>query len=173
MLIPPDFFEWRNVAEGEVLGMRLSDDDAAMADDASTHVNEFLFDDGGMRGLAAAMCWCGLVYFVQNLPEDVACDSGVAALARSLLAIPTYYKRPGPDPARAMIGRIIRQNVEAKKMAVSSFEWARILSNMVGDGEKITMQQAIEMYNTNPEVAAHGGSAAKEPWIIDFQYMFK
>ena len=143
--------------------MRLSDDDDVDMTDGSIHVKEFLFDDGGMRGLAAAMCWCGLVYFVQDLPEDVACHSGIAALARSLLAIPTYYKTPGPDPARAMIGRIIRQNVEAKKMAVSSFEWARILSNMVGDGEKITMQQAIDMYNTNPEVAAHGGSAAKEP----------
>ena len=91
------------------------------------HVQEFRFDDGGMKGLAAGLIWCGLVYFVGNLDDSVVCHGGVKELAMSLLSIPTYYRRPGQDPAHAMIGRIIRQNVEAKKMAVSSFEWSQIL----------------------------------------------
>ena len=63
-----------------------------------------------------------------------------------------------------MIGRIIRQNVEAKKMAVSSFEWSQILGKMAKEGEKITVQEAIEIYNGNPEVVSHGGSGgSKDP----------
>lgn len=134
--------------------MRLSSD--TDMDDDSPRALEFFFDDGGMRGLAAGLVWCGLVYFGMSLEDAVICEPGVADLARSLLKIPTYYKRPGPDPAHAMIGRIIRQNVGAKKMSVSSFEWAQILASMAEDGEKITVSQAIEIYNCNPEVAAHG-----------------
>ena len=137
-----------------------------MADGANLepHVQEFRFDDGGMKGLAAALCWCGLVYFVSNLDDSVVCHGGVKELAMSLLSIPTYYRRPGQDSAHAMIGRIIRQNVEAKKMAVSSFEWSQILGKMAKEGEKITVQEAIEIYNGNPEVVSHGGSGgSKDP----------
>ena len=30
------------------------------------------------------------------------------------------------------------------------------------DGEKMTVQEAINMYNANPQVSAHGGSSSKE-----------
>lgn len=140
----------------ESFGLRLSDGDQPMDDGANLepHVQEFRFDDGGMKGLAAALCWCGLFYFVSNLDDSVVCHGGVKELAMSLLSVPTYYKRPGQDPAHAMIGRIIRQNVQAKKMAVSSFEWSQILGKMAmedKEGEKITVQEAIEIYNGNPK----------------------
>lgn len=140
-------------------------------DDKSTsepHVQEFFFDDGGLRGLASALVWSGLVYFCTTLEDSVLCQQGVIDLARSLLAIPTYCKRPDADPARAMIGRIIRQNVEAKKMAVSSFEWAQILGNLAKEGEKLTLPQALEMYNSSPEVAAHGGGSSKDCYLFYF-----
>ena len=139
-----------------------------MADGANLepHVQEFRFDDGGMKGLAAALCWCGLVYFVSNLDDSVVCHGGVKELAMSLLSVPTYYKRPGQDPAHAMIGRIIRQNVQAKKMAVSSFEWSQILGKMAKEGEKITVQEAIEIYNGNPGVVSHGGSGGSKDHIL-------
>ena len=142
--------------------MRLhGDEDDSME---SGHLDEFQFDDGGMRGLAAALVWCGVIYFCTTLDDALVRSPGIQALARNLLAIPTYFKRPSEDPAYAMIGRIIRQNVEAKKQAVSSFEWAGILANMVEDGEKITFQQAMDIYNNSPEVAAHGGAKDRDIW---------
>ena len=143
--------------KGETLGMRLpAGFENAMQDDDQQLISTLHFDEGGMRGLAAAIVWCGLVYFVDTLGDDKVCDPQVVALSRSLLGIPTYFKHQESDPARAMIGRIIRQNVEAKKLAVSSFEWSQILASMVADGEKVTVAMAVEMYNNNPEVAAHG-----------------
>ncbi len=142
--------------------MRLNgDEDDSME---SSHLDEFQFDDGGMRGLAAALVWCGMIYFCTTLDDALVRSPGIQALARNLLAIPTYYKRSSQDPAYAMIGRIIRQNVEAKKQAVSSFEWAGILSNMFHAGEKITFQQAMDIYNNSPEVAAHGGVKDRGIW---------
>ena len=61
-----------------------------------------------------------------------------------------------------MIRRIIRQHVDAKKLAVSSYEWSRILASMIKDGEQMTVSQAVELYNSNPEVVAHGGASSKD-----------
>ena len=61
-----------------------------------------------------------------------------------------------------MIKRIIKQNVDAKKLAVSSYEWFRILSRLVQDGEKVSAQDAIAIYNNTPEVSAHGGGSSKD-----------
>lgn len=156
--VPPKTF-----AQGQALGMRLAPNFESEMDDDEPILNAFLFDDGGMRGVAAALVWCGLIYFCGSLPADKVCDPQVVSLARSLLTIPTYYRQDEPDPTRAMIGRIIRQNVEAKKLAVSSFEWSQILAGMAKDGEKITVSQAVEIYNASPEVVAHGiGSGSKD-----------
>ena len=38
---------------------------------------------------------------MSNLDDSVVCHGGVEELAMSLLSIPTYYKRPGQDPADA------------------------------------------------------------------------
>ena len=101
--------------QGEILGVRL--DEEAMNDDSEWHQAQFLFDDGGMRGLAAALVWCGIVYFLPEQPEG--CSESIAALAKSLLEVPAFFKHQPGDPGRAMIGRIIRQNVESKKLPVS------------------------------------------------------
>jgi len=61
-----------------------------------------------------------------------------------------------------MIRRIIKQIIDAKKLPVSSFEWSQILRKMHGDGAKLTIQEAITMYNANPQVSAYGGSSSKE-----------
>eukprot|EP00438_Fugacium_kawagutii_P020691 Skav232340 [mRNA] locus=scaffold1704:535693:541139:- [translate_table: standard] len=122
------------------------------------------FDDGGMRGLAAALVWSGLVYYVTTLKDDEIKHPSVIELARGLLTIPTFYKTQG-DESSAMIRRIIKQNVDAKKQTVSSYEWSMILQSLVTSGKSpkpISLQDAIEMYNSNPEVFAHGSGSGKD-----------
>ena len=149
--------------------MRLTDDD--LGDDSQYHGSQFHFEDGGMRGLAGGLVWCGLLYFCADLPDQDLCTPGVKDLVRSLLSIPTFFKRPGEDPARSMIQRIIRQNVESKKLAVSSFEWSQILSSLTASGEKITVQDAIDLYNQSPEVVAHGSGTGKDRLRLRFQHL--
>lgn len=142
--------------------MRLPSEDV---DDLEDHQNLLRFDDGGMRGLAAGLCWCGLVYHVRNMKEsDFACQQ-IVDLAKSLLSIPTVYKTQGASVTSDMIRRIIKQNVDSKKLAVSSYEWSQILSSMQKDGASLSLSDAMTMYNENPEVLAHGGSSAKEGTI--------
>ena len=137
-------------------------DDEKMNDDAKYQAAQFYFEDGGMKALAAAFVWCGLVYYCADLDQGDLSGTGLAELAKSLLGIPTFYKKPGRDAARSMVSRIIRQNVESKKLAVSSYEWSQILAGLISDGEKLTVQEAIDIYNNSPEVVAHGGGGGKD-----------
>lgn len=131
-------------------------------DEVDWRVNQLQFDDGGMRGLAAAICWIGLVYRCnKEKPEDLK-HAGVVSLARKLLQLPTMRKTQSDDVAADQIRRIIRQNVESKKLAISSYEWAEILRAMNKQGRTISVQDAIELYNNSPEVTAHGGTSNKD-----------
>lgn len=146
--------------QGSSLGMRLLGEDEC--DMSTEHFGQFRFDDGGMRGLAAALCWCGLVYHVVPTAPDQLAGEAVVRLVRGLLEIPTYHRAQCPDQSAAMISRIIKQNVDSKVQSVSSFEWSQILASMAKSGEKITLSEAIEMYNGSAEISAHGGSSSKE-----------
>ena len=86
--------------------MRLLEED--LSDESEYHVAQLRFDDGGMRGLAAALCWCGIVYFASTLKDEDLCggSNGMADLVKDLLEIPACSKKPGADPARSMISRI-------------------------------------------------------------------
>lgn len=139
--------------------MRLDDEQMK---DAAHHTAQFYFEDGGMKGLAAAFVWCGLVYYCVDLDQADLFGTGMAELARSLLSIPAFYKKPGTDAARSMVSRIIRQNVESKKLPVSSYEWSQILAGLISNGEKLTVQEAIDIYNNSPEVVAHGAGGGKD-----------
>ena len=74
----------------------------------------------------------------------------MADLVKDLLEIPACYKKPGADPARSMISRIIQQNVESKKLPVSSWEWAQILQTLINDGQKI-LKKPASVVNASPE----------------------
>ena len=65
--------------------MRLLEED--LSDESEYHVAQLRFDDGGMRGLAAALCWCGIVYFASTLKDEDLCggSNGMADLVKDLL----------------------------------------------------------------------------------------
>lgn len=145
--------------------MRLLPEDEK--DDSMYHQGQICFDDGGMRGLAAALTWCGLLHHVAELQENKFCVPAVKKLAQSLLQIPTYYKVEMGNEGVAMIRRIIKQNVDSKVLSISSWEWASILASMSQSGQSITMAEAIEMYNGSAEIVAHGGSGSKDwRWFL-------
>lgn len=145
--------------QGELLGMR-DRGDAMEVDDGSYHAGTLAFDDGGMRGLAAAICWIGLVYRCSKEQKDELLKPDVKDLIDGLLSIPTIRKRQSDDPQQAMINRIVKQNVDSKKLAVSSFEWSQILAKL--SDNKVSAAEAIKLYNDSPEVVAHGGSSSKD-----------
>ena len=129
-------------------------------DDTGGNEGTLQFDDGGMRGLAAAVCWVGLAYRCVKEPVEKLRHPSVRELVSSLLCLPTLRRSQADDPAMQMVQRIIKQNVDSKKLPVSSFEWSRILSKM---GKRVTAQEAIQLYNSAPEVHAHGsGGTTKE-----------
>jgi len=149
-------------SQGESIGMRLAPGDS---DDVGEYVQGMLhFDDGGMRGLACALVWCGMMHHGQSIKDEEFVSPSMADLARSLLQIPTFYKSQTHDEAADMIRRIVKQNVDAKKQSVSSYEWSLILRGLLSSASRkatssVSMQEAIELYNANPEVAAHGGTS--------------
>lgn len=147
-------------SEGEVIGMRLSSDAEA---DLEYIQNMLYFDDGGMRGLACAVIWCGLIHHGLCIQDGDLVSPSMIELTRTLLSIPVFCKSQGEDEASNMVRRIIKQNVDSKKLAVSSYEWSQILKNMVVNSSStkdkgLTVQGAIDLYNSHPEVMAHGGS---------------
>lgn len=144
----------RETRQGEIIGMRMPSDL-----ELEQVQNALQFDDGGMRGLACALVWCGIVYHATTFKDEDLANPSMVELARSLLAPPTIYRTPGADETASMIKRIIKQNVDAKKQAVSSYEWSMILRGLVTDKNKtLTVQAAMDMYNNNPEISAHGGT---------------
>ena len=137
--------------------------------DADTDISEdaeqfgvLKIDDGGMKCLAGALVWAALVSVFVKEPEEELRKPGVVALVASLLKIVTFRKKEAETPALSMVSRIIKQNVDAKKLPISSFEWATILRCLrkAHDMRDFGVAEAIEMYNSHPEVRAHGDGSA-------------
>ena len=122
-----------------------------------------MFDDGGVRGLAAAVVWVALVYRGGKEPPEDLRHAGVKSLVKSLFSIPTFYRTQTDDPGMAMVQRIIKQNVDSKKLGVSSFEWAQILRGFSKKGG-MTVTDAVQLYNNSPEVNAHTSTGSKDRW---------
>lgn len=131
------------------------------------HEAQFEFDDGGMRGLAAAVVWIGLVYRCSREPPDLLSQPAVKELIQSMLNLPSLRKNQAEDRQMAMIQRIIKQNVDAKKMAVSSYEWAMILRSFQkqSGNESLKAADCIKIYNDTPEVVSHGSASVKELFV--------
>ncbi|CAK9014208.1 Uncharacterized protein SCF082_LOCUS12250 [Durusdinium trenchii] len=154
---------------GETLALRLTDD-IDISEDAD-QFGVLKIDDGGMKCLAAALVWVGLAFVFVKEPEAELRKPGVVALTSSLLKLMTFRKQQPINPAHGMIQRIIKQNVDAKKLPISSFEWANILGSLqsANDMQEFGVSDAIAIYNASPE--EHGGSGtlaidSKKVWGI-------
>lgn len=148
------------VMQGEMMALRLSDD--MTLPEELWHFGLLSFDDGGMKCLVGALVWVGLVYFLSKEPLEYLRHPQVLKLVKSLLRLPTIFKHQAENPAQQMIQRIIKQNVDSKKLPVSSFEWAGILVGLKPHtDESFGFTAAIDLYNQNPEVLAHGGDAGE------------
>ena len=141
------------VWQGEFLAMRME------VDELESEFGLYSFDDGGTKGLAAGLVWVGCVFVLGTEPPEALRHPKLVALVKNLLQIPTLYKTQYADPLESTIRRIVSQNVDAKKLPVSSFEWSEVLLRL---GDNITASDAIRQYNSSPEVVAHGGST--ETW---------
>ena len=126
----------------------------------------YLFDDGGMKAIGAALTWVGCVYALGTESEESLRHPRMVNLVKDLLRIPTLCKIQEGDPLTLSIRRIVSQNIDAKKLPVSSFEWSEVLLRL-GDSSGAAeasscAAEAIRRYNSMPEVVAHGGGS--EPW---------
>ena len=129
------------------------------AEYAFGHGGLLKYDDGGARGLAACLCWLALLKLNEegDVSEAELELPGNLAMIRSLLSMPAMYKQGEDDPTAAMIKRIVKQNVDLKKLPVSSYEWSCILRRLQGsDGSGVSLAEAIDFYNNCAEVRAHG-----------------
>ena len=146
------FFHSSVRPQGEILSLRLpADKDLENLD---SEYGLLMFDDGGQKGLAAAIVWIGCIYLLASETADNLRHPRMTSLVMSLLQIPSLHKSQAPDEVSGMLQRIIKQNVDAKTLPVSSFEWAGILQRLGPD--TISLSDAIQKYNNNPEVCAHG-----------------
>lgn len=144
--------------EGELLGLRLPPEDV---DTSASSYAVFRFDDGGMKALAAGVVWVGLVHTLGSETTSDLRHHRMTSLVSGLLSMPTLFKSQAPDEVQGMIARIIKQNVDAKKLPVSSFEWCGGILEKLGPST-ITVAEAVQRYNQMPEVCAHG--SISEPW---------
>lgn len=127
-----------------------------------SHLGFYMFDDGGMKALAAAVVWLGCIAISTTESVESLRHPRMLSLVTGLLQLPTLHKTQAPDEVSGMIQRIIKQNVDSKKLPVSSFEWAGILERL--GSANITLADAVAQYNANPEVCAHGSLDPCQLW---------
>lgn len=138
--------------KGELLALRMPSN--VDLNQVGSHLGFYMFDDGGMKALAAAVALLGCIAIATTESVETLRHPRMLSLVMSLLQIPTLHKTQASDEVNGMIQRIIKQNVDSKKLPVSSFEWAGILEKL--GSEHVSLADAVARYNDNPEVCAHG-----------------
>ncbi|CAE7836494.1 unnamed protein product [Symbiodinium sp. CCMP2592] len=122
-------------------------------DDHGVAVNVFNFADGGQKTLAAFSVFISLVLTYKTCPECLK-KPQVQTWMSSFLMIQTLCKS-NEDPDSSMdgaLGRIIKQNIDAKALPVSSLAWASIFQTF---GESWTIEECLDRYNSHPQVLAY------------------
>lgn len=117
----------------------------------------YMFDDGGQKALAAALVLLGCLHLAGTEPIESLRHPHVTGLVKGLLQIPTLHKSQASDEVSQMLQRIVKQNVDAKKLPVSSFEWCGILERL-GEESIGSISEAVQKYNAIPEICAHGSN---------------
>ena len=129
-----------------------------MVDAANHAVGSLYFGDGSQKMLAAFITWLGCLSLWPD-HRDALTVPPVRALLASMLAIPTCLKGSldSSDSLAAAIGRIVKQNVDAKVLPVSSFQWNSVLRSL---GQDVKLEEALALYNAHPDVQAHEESGS-------------
>ena len=149
------------ILQGEVVSLRLPEN-LDLDKTGLRQVALLQFDEGGQKTLAGLINWLGLLAIMDKFEDEDFRAPGVQTLINSLLNIATIFKAGGhEDPVDSMIGRVVKQNQDAKVQPISSFQWAVLLQKMFEAGSpgdpKLTMETALQRYNTHPAVMAQGG----------------
>ena len=129
-----------------------------MVDDRHRALGSLYFGDGSQKMLAAMTAWLGLLSLWEDTPDAVSAPA-VRSMIASFLAISTCLKGSvdNGNSLQAAISRIVKQNVDAKVLPVSSFQWCSILRSLGGD---VKLDDALLLYNSHPNVVAHDESGS-------------
>ena len=132
--------------QGEVFGMRLPDDTVTCG------LGELLFDNGSHKGLGAFITWCCLISLKTSVSKDDLDEQG-QSLIDSLSAIPTMFKSKATlSRADNIIANVAKQDGDSRVQPVTSYTWSTILRSLATEGNPITFSEAIQRYNSHPDV---------------------
>lgn len=138
--------------------MRLPPDPANVTDGNLRAVGALFFADGSQKMLAAFCAWLAALALWEDHKDSLLVPE-VQAMLASFLRVPTFFKGSvdNSNSLEAAIGRIVKQNVDAKVLPVSSFQWSSVLRSL---GQDIKLEQALQLYNGHPDVMAHDESGS-------------
>ncbi|CAK9040042.1 unnamed protein product [Durusdinium trenchii] len=139
--------------EGEMIGLRLPP--GVDLKNVDSEYGLYMFDDGGQKALAAALVLLGCLHLAGTEPIESLRHPHVTGLVKGLLQIPTLHKSQASDEVSQMLQRIVKQNVDAKKLPVSSFEWCGILERL-GEESIGSISEAVQKYNEANDRSASG-----------------
>lgn len=116
-------------------------------------LNLFSFGDGGQKMLAAFSVFVSMVLTYKTCPECLK-KPQVQTWVSSFLMVQTLCKtNEDPDSSMdAALSRIIKQNIDAKALPVSSLAWASIFQTF---GDSWTLDECLDRYNGHPQVLAY------------------
>ena len=145
-------------AQGEQMALRLPVDPSSSVDANQCAVGTLFFADGSQKMLAAFSTWLGVLSLWED-HRDALQVPEVQSMLASFLAIPTCVKGSidNSNTLEAAIGRIVKQNIDAKVLPVSSFQWSSVLRSL---GQDVKLDQALQLHNAHPDVMAHDDSGS-------------
>ena len=108
--------------------------------------------------LAAAVVWVALLLVWRKHPSESLDHELVQALVCSLMRISTSIRASDVKgtPVQAAISRIVKQNINSKVQPITSFGWAGILRDLLGDSAGF--EECLAAYDNHQEVLAHDRS---------------
>ena len=127
-----------------------------LPEEDSTLYGRFLFGDGSQRLLAAMTVWVAILLCWRRQPDALEMAS-VKNMIYSFLEIPTTVRASEihGSALESVISRIVSQNINAKVQPITSFGWCSILKSVVTGNDSSTFEEALNCYNSHPEVVAH------------------
>jgi hypothetical protein len=150
------------------------DTEQQQATGGGLQLNALLFDGGSKAGMAAFLCLVSVSVVAQSYKETdpVAMrDPKVVDLLKSVMSINSIYKADQAAQSSDLdstISRIVKQNIDSKATAVSSWDWANLLKSLVGDeDENVTMADAVDLYNQHPQIRGYQDSNGKGAGSLD------